>query len=378
MSTTCRNKSTPIEDSSWIGKRRPIRLHAARRGIALSCFAALVLACVSLLPAQSSAPTTWNVTVMLPRKLIAGQPATLAAFGVDGKLAPGVGVDLGGVQYVQTDKTGRAYFITPPVKNVLIVKASGNFAAALVDQPAAATDPKAAGAHSAISVPPFVSLRDAFAICGPGLRGDADTNRVTINREPALIVAASPDCLSVLPGAKAAPGAGKISVEAPGGAWKAATTFVSLEFEPPDPPLVPERKSELVVRVHGSEQRLSIIAVNETPGVLQYLRGDAEELTTSGGPANFAALRVRAIRSGDYSLHARLVPPPDTDAARRFLEAADPLAGKDLQREIRNLAKHLIHPPRDLEKIRAELNQIVSQTIAGELRALLEAARNAL
>lgn len=346
--------------------------------IALACFAALLLAFVSFTHAQSSSPTTWNVTLALPRKLIAGQQATLAAFGVDGKLAPGVGVDLGGVQHVQTDKTGRAYFITPPVTNVLIVKASGNSAAALVDQPATSTDQKAAAAHSAISVAPFVSLRDAFSICGPGLRGDADTNRVTINGEPSLIVAASPDCLSVLPGAKSVPGPAKLSVDPSGTSWTAATTLVSLEFELPNPPLVPEKQSGLVVRVHGSEQRLRIVAVNETPGILHFLRGDAEELITSGGLANFAALKVQAIRSGDYSFHARLVPAPDTDAARRFLEAAEPLAEKDLQPEIRNLAKRLAHPPHDLEKIQAELTQIASQTIAGDLRTLLDAAQSAL
>jgi hypothetical protein len=372
-------KIIPFADFDFPGKRCSIRLSAAHRAIALVCFAAFLPALAFTAQELPSVSTAWNVTLVLPRKLIAGQPATLAAFGVDGKLAAGVSVELGGVQRVQTDKTGRAYFITPPAGNVLIVKAAGNSAAALVDPAAPANNPQAAAAaHSAISVAPFVSLRDAFAVCGPGLRGDADINHVKINGEPSLIVAASPYCLSVLPGSKAVPGPATISVESAGTQWTAATTLVSLEFEPPNPPLVPEKKSSLVVRVTGSDQRLRIVAVNETPGVLHFLRGDAEELLTSGGPANFAALKVQAIRSGDFSFHARLVPAPDTEAARRFLEAAVPLAEKDVQSQVRNLAKRLAHPPRDLERIQAELSQIVSQTISGDFRTLLDAARSAL
>jgi hypothetical protein len=132
------------------------------------------------------------------------------------------------------------------------------------------------------------------------------------------------------------------------------------------------------VRVQGSEQRLRIIVSNDTPGVLRFLRGDAEELVTSGGAANFTSLKIEALRSGDYSFHARLVPAPDTESARRFLEAAIPLAEKDLQPQIRNLAKRLARSTRDGERVQAELNQIISQTITGDFRTLLEAGQNSL
>jgi hypothetical protein len=360
-------------------KRREIRSRGAQRGIALFCFAVCLFAIAPGVRGQASAPTAWNVTIVLPRKLVAGQPATLATFGVDGKLAPGVSVDLGGGQHAQTDKTGRAFFTAPAAGNILIAKASGSSAAALVDAIAPASEGNASGAnHQAIIVAPFVPMRDAFAICGPGLRGDADDNRVQINGEASLVVAASPECVAVLPGPKAVPGAAKISVASAGTGWTVMTTLVSLEFEAPNPPLIPEKKSELVVRVQGSEQRLRIVAVNETPGVLRFLRGDALGLVTSGGAANFAALKVQAIRTGDYSFHAHLLPAPDADAARRFLEAAEALAEKDLQPEIKNLAKQLARHPRDWEKIKAELDRIAAQTIAGDFRTLLDAARSVL
>lgn len=369
----------PISDFDLCVERDLIHARATRRAVALLCVATLLPILGLWAQDVPSVATAWNVTLVLPRKLVAGQAATLAAFGVDGKLAPGVSVDLGGVQRVQTDKTGRAYFITPPGGNVLIAKAAGNSAAALVDPVSPAGDTRTSGAsHSAISVAPFVSIRDAFTICGPGLRGDADVNRVKINGEISLVVAASSFCLSVLPGEKALPGPARISVESAGTSWAAATTLVSLEFEPPNPPLVPEKKSSLAVRVQGSEQRLRIIVSNDTPGVLRFLRGDAEELVTSGGAANFTSLKIEALRSGDYSFHARLVPAPDTESARRFLEAAIPLAEKDLQPQIRNLAKRLARSTRDGERVQAELNQIISQTITGDFRTLLEAGQNSL
>lgn len=369
----------PFSGFRLCGERQSIFARTIRRAIALACLFTMLPFFSFWAQDAPSVATAWNVTLVLPRKLVAGQPATLAAFGVDGKLAPGVSVELGGVQRVQTDKTGRAYFITPPGGNVLIAKAAGNSAAALVEAVLPAGNTQTGGAsHSAISVAPFVSIRDAFTICGPGLRGDADVNHVRMNGEAALVVAASPFCLSVLPGEKALPGPARISVESAGAAWTAATTLVSLEFEAPNPALVPEKKSSLEVRVRGSEQRLRIIVSNETPGVLRFMRGDAEELVTSGGAANFASLKVEALRSGDYSFHARLVPAPDTESARRFLEASVPLAEKDLQPQIKNLAKRLAHSPREGERVQAELNQIISQTIAGDFRTLLEAGRNSL
>ncbi len=309
---------------------------------------------------------------MLPPRLVAGQPATLAAFGADGKLAPGVTVDLGGVQRVQTDKTGRAYFLAPTNAGVLIAKAAGSSAAALVDSIAPAVAPVA------LHVAPVVSLRDRFSICGAGLRGDANDNLVKINGEPSLVLAASPECLVVLAGPNAVPGAATISIASSGPEMTAAATLVALDFSPPNPPLQPEKKSALAVRVQGSDQPLWIVVVNETPGVLRFVMGDAQKLRTTGGPQNLAELKVTAIRSGDFSFHARLVPPPDVGAARQYLQAAVLLAGKDLQPEIKSLAKRLAHHPRDSTKIQAELEPILSQTMAGDFRTLLDAASSAL
>ena len=318
--------------------------------------------------AQSTANATWSVTIVLPPRVVAGRPATLAVFGADGKLVSGVTVEVAKDQRVMTDTTGRAVFTAPTDGDVVIAKASGKAAAALVDP-----NGLASGSQT-ITVASIISLKDSFSICGGGFRGEADANRIKINEERALILAASPECLIVLPGPRVRPGPASISIQTGEERWTATTRVVSLEFEPPQPPLVPEKKSKLVVRAEGTEQPLRIVAENQTPGVLGFERGDVQNLRTSGGANNFAAIEVQAFRSGDFSFHARLLPPPDGAVAERYLRAALPLAPRELQQQLKKLADRLVRHPHDAEKVRRGLQQIISTTIAGDLRTLLESA----
>ena len=323
--------------------------------------------------AQTANSNAWSVVIVLPPKLVAGHPATLAVFGVDGRLASGVAVELGKDQRVTTDATGRAEFtVAHDIGGVLIAKASGSSAAALVDQAGRAE------AAAKISAPPFVSIKDRFAICGGTFRGDADANHVRINGDAALVLAASPECLVVLPGPRLMPGAAQILVESAGEKMSAATTLISLLYEPPQPPLAPEKKSRLAVAVQGTEQPLELTLENQSPGVLRFLRGDAQELRSSGGAQNSASIEVTAIRSGDFSFRSRLEPAPDLAAAARYLEAAAPLAPKDLQHRLKNCAERLAKHPNDDATIRREVEKIATQTIEGDLRTLLKAAGDSL
>jgi hypothetical protein len=292
--------------------------------------------------------------------------------GVDGRLASDVTVELGGDQRVTTDASGRASFIAPAAGNVLIAKASGSSAATLVDAKLP-ENPK-----DEIRAAAVAPLREPFAICGTRFRSEADTNHVRINGEPALVMGASPECLAVLPSAKAVPGPAQVSVQTPSGQWTAQTTLVSLEPEFPKPALLPGQKGRLIVNVRGSEQPLRVVVENQTPGVLHFSKGDAQELMTSGGAHNCAAVEATAIRSGDFSMDARLVPPSDENAARRYLEAAASLAANNEQRDIGRLAKQLERDPRNLDSLRHDLDRILANTIEGDLRTLLAAARTAL
>jgi hypothetical protein len=184
--------------------------------------------------------------------------------------------------------------------------------------------------------------------------------------------------LVVLPGPKAKPGPARIAVETAGQRWSGSATLVSLAFDPPQPALQPGKKSSLLLRVEGSIEPLRISAENQTPGVLRFLHGNEQELRTTGGTENVAAVPVQAIRSGDYSFHARLMPSPDPGAAERYLRAAEPQAPKELRHTVKGLADRLAHHPRDAGKVRQSVGGIPSLAKAGDFRTLLDAARAAL
>jgi len=346
-----------------------------------SGFAALLLGIIvpaaSSLSARTQAPKS-PVTIVLPPRLVAGQPATLAILDADGRLAPDVTVELGSEQYanqtnlqrVTTDIAGRAFFSAPSQGGVIFARVLGLASVGLVELAPGA-------ARQGITVRPFISQRDPFSICGASFRGDADANSVRLNDEPGLILASSPECLVVLAGPKAKPGLTRIAVDSGAAHGAASATIVSLDWESPNPPLTPGKKSVMTVRVEGSDKALAIVVENKTPGVLRFLRGEVQQLRTTGGPVNRAQIEIETLRSGDFSFHARLASVPDPDAARRYLEAALPLAPKDSQRTIKKLAERVTHHQGDIEKVRRELDKILSSALTGDSRALLEAARAA-
>ena len=325
--------------------------------------------------AQATASTTWYVTIVLPPKIVAGFPATLAVLGADGRLAPNVSVSIANGQIVKTDATGRAFFTAPATAGVIFAEASGASAVALV---VSADSAAAQKNKTELTVAPVISLKDRFSICGGDFRGDADANHVTMNGDRALIVAASPECLVVLPSPRATPGPAKLAVDLSGAQQSATTTLVSLQFEAPQPAPLPGQKSHLTVHVEGSDTPLAITVQNETPGVLEFLKGNTQELTTSGGARNIALVEFSAIRAGDFSFNAKLFPPPDIAAAESYLRAAVPLAPKALQRRVKESADRLASRPKNKEKVRQDLAKMISTTIAGNFRTLLEAARAAI
>ncbi|MGC2418569.1 MAG: hypothetical protein WA434_12550 [Candidatus Acidiferrales bacterium] len=320
--------------------------------------------------ALSTPLTTWRVTMVLPPRIVAGRPATLAALGVDGKLASGVKVDVDD-QQLTTDSTGRAIFSAPASAGYVLAKASGSSFATLVDAPAADPSPT-------ISVAPVISLHDQFSICGTALSGRADGNLVKINGQLSLVLAASPECIVVLPGPKVEAGPATISVVTDAAQFAAKTSIVALEFEAPNPALLPGKKGDLLVRVQGSDAKLRLAVDNQTPGVLRFLRGETQEAVTTGGAENMAAIRVQAVASGTFSFHARVIGAPNAAVALRYLQAAELLAPKDSQRGIQKLINQLDRRPQNSDRVAIALDQIRSATIAGDLRTLLDAARAAL
>ena len=348
-------------------------------GRAVSRFAAFGAACVVLSGfaasrttiAQSSSSTTWKVTIVIPPKLVAGQDATVAILGVDGRLAEGITVDFGEDQRRKTDGSGRATFTVPTGVRFVIANALGASEAALVD------DAVPASTTQGMKVPQAIAQRDQFVIWGTEFHGDARENHVSFGGDPrrARVVPGMPRGPA---GTRAIPGPVKMLIQSPPAQWNASSTVVGLNFDPPLPPLEPERRSRLMLHVQGSELPLRVFVTNKTPRILHFLHGDEQQVTTSGGEQNTASIDVQALAAGDFSFDARLFPEPDPEMARRFLEAAEALASQDKKNEVKKLVDRLKHHPEDTLRVWVELRNIDTLTIAGDFRTLIEAAASAL
>jgi hypothetical protein len=357
-SSTIRNASRKMNPTAWW---------------LMMALMACVMPIAGRIHAQSNALTTWAVSIVLPPKLVAGKTATLAVLGVDGRLAEGITISIGDTLKLKTDKTGRASFLVPADRPVVIASGSGNSSAALVDAP------QSVGGKQPLVVAPVVSLVDQFSICGADFLEQADANRVSINDERAFVLAASPECVVVLANPRALPGPARITIENAEGKWEAATTLVSLHFDPPIPPLIPGKKSKLALHVQGSDQQLRVQVENRTPGVLRFLRGDTQSLLTSGADGgNSGEVSVEAVSAGDFSLRARILPAADPASARRYLLAAAPLAPKEWKSRMNGYAHDLERHPHDTAKVSRDLQVMTTATVAGDFKTLLEAARAAL
>jgi hypothetical protein len=314
---------------------------------------------------------------VLPQKLVAGQPATLAVLGTDGRLAEGITVDLGEDQRVKTDASGRVTFTVPQGMRFMIVSAQGTSAAALVDDAAAAGAGDVRGG-APIKVPATIAQRDQFAIWGGPFHGDASQDHVTFGGDPAFVLAASPECLIVAASSRVIPGPAKILVTSPPQQWSADSLVIGLNFDPLRPALEPGKRSKLVLHAQGTTQPLRVLVENKTPGILQFERGDAQQLTTSGGEQNAVSIDVMAISTGDFSFNARLLREPDVETSRRFFEAAALLAPAGSKGDVRKLADRLKKKPQEAYKVWVDARRMETLTIAGDYRTLLEAATAAL
>lgn len=327
----------------------------------------------SILGSAQTASSAWMLSIVLPARAVAGKPAMLAVLGADGKLLPDIAVDVAGMR-VTTDATGRAYFTAPPTGRFLIAKASGFSAAALMNSA------DFAPTKVATAAPGVAAIREPFSICGSGFGGNPEAAHVRINGAPALVLAASPLCLSVLAGAHAKPGPATISIAStvePGQQWAATTTLVALDPGFSEANVVPGQKARITVRVTGSERRLRVAVENQSPGVLRFPGEDTQEVLTTGGQENTAQLETQTIRSGDFSFTAKLLSPPDESLAMTYLEGARPVAPDAVRKALDQLTTDLGRR-HDLDAARRRLDQIISPAVPGDFRTLLVAAREAL
>ena len=245
--------------------------------------------------------------LLLPRRIVSGERATLAVLDVSGRLTPGVTVSFSNGDRFTTDATGRALFVAPLNPGVIfgsIAGRTGKVATAVL------TPEEAASSAIEISAAPRVaSLADRFEILGKGFCGDADANRVTIAGQAAMVLASSPTALVVLPPPDLQAGSSAVAVSC---AKRQAPPFslilVGLELQADASPLKPGEHRTLAVRVRGTAAKIELEARNLAAEVAELTGGNPVRASSSGGAENSAKFEVVGRKNGSFLISIRLVP----------------------------------------------------------------------
>jgi hypothetical protein len=245
--------------------------------------------------------------LLLPRRIVSGERATLAVLDVSGRLTPGVTVSFSNGDRFTTDATGRAMFVAPLNPGVIfgsIAGRTGRVATVVL------TPGEAASATIEVSAAPRVaSLTDRFEILGKGFCGDADANKVTIAGQAAIVLASSPTALVVLPPPDLQAGSSAVAVSC---AKRQAPPFslilVGLELQAGASPLKPGEHRTLAVRVRGTAAKIELEARNLAPDIAELTGGNSVRVSSSGGAENLAKFEVVGHKNGSFLVSIRLVP----------------------------------------------------------------------
>ena len=275
----------------------------------LCCLAAALLPFfIQRLPAQVPPAASGARLLILPRKIVSGEHATLAVLDLNGRLTPGVTIEFSNGDSLKTDPTGRAMFVAPLNAQKIyagIQGRAGRIASTIVPL---AESPSAT--QEVALAPRVASLSDRFEFMGHGFCGDADANHVLIHGMPGLVLAASPAYLAVLPPVDLQPGPAPVQVTCGQKTSPAFTVvFVSLELEAGSGALAPGEHRKLAVRVRGSTARVYLEARNLAPDVAELQGGTPVRAMSAGGAENVARFELLGKQRGNFVISIRLVAP---------------------------------------------------------------------
>ena len=260
------------------------------------------------LPAQEPPPASGARILILPRKIVSGEHATLAVLDVNGRLTPGVTVEFSNGENLKTDPTGRAMFVAPLNAEKIYAGIQGRAGRVLSTIVSSVESPSAT--QEVALAPRVASLSDRFEFMGHGFCGDADANRVVIHGLPGLVLASSPAYLAVLPPADLQPGPAQVQVACGQKSSQAFTVvFVSLELEASGSALAPGEHRKLTVRVKGSTVKVNLEARNLAPDVAELLGGTPVRAISTGGTENVGSFELVGKQHGNFVISIRLVAP---------------------------------------------------------------------
>ena len=266
-------------------------------GIAIS-FAAL---------AQQPPPASAARILLLPKRIVSGERATLAVLDINGRLTPGVTVNFSNGDRLTTDATGRALFVAPLSPGVIYATIAGR--TGRVYTTILASSDAAASSIEISSVPRFASLSDRFELSGRGFCGEADANQIRVVVRPALVLASSPASLVALPPVDLGAGPAAVDVAcAKRSSSPASITFVALSLEGDSSPLAPEEQRTLTVHVRGTTSKVGLEARNLAPEVADLTGGNPAQISSTGGADNLGRFQLVGRKSGTFLISVRLLP----------------------------------------------------------------------
>ena len=259
------------------------------------------------LAAQQPAPAASAARILLlPRRIVSGERATLAVLDVNGRLTPSATVNFSNGDRLTTDATGRALFVAPLNPGVIFASIAGRMGRVAT---AILSPSEAASASIEVSSAPRVaSLTDRFEIFGKGFCGDADSNQVTIAGQRAIVLASSPASLIVLPLQDLQPGATEVEIScAKRQSPPFSVTFVGLDLEADSSPLKPGEHRALTVRVRGTTAKITLEARNLATEIAELSGGNPVRTSSSGGAENLGKFEIVGRKNGSFLISIRLV-----------------------------------------------------------------------
>jgi hypothetical protein len=258
---------------------------------------------------QAPPPASAARILLLPKRIVGGETATLAVLDVNGRLTPGVTVTFSNGDHLVTNATGRALFVAPSNPGV-IYATIGSRSARVYTTILAATEVSSSSLQVS-AAPQFASLADRFELAGTGFCGDADANSVRVSGKSALVLASSRAALIALPPTDLAPG--PANIEPSCGKRFAPTfsiTFVDLSLDADSSPLAPGEHRTLTVDVRGTTEKVPLEAHNLSPKVADLSGGNPAKASSSGGAENAARFEVIGRERGNFVISVRLLPVP--------------------------------------------------------------------
>ena len=280
-------------------------MSSRHRAVILPALSALLFACAAI--AQQAPNPAGARILLLPRRIVSGERATLAVLDVNGRLTPGVTVAFSNGDRLTTDKSGRALLVAPLVPGVIFAAIEGR--RGRVSTTIVAPTETELSLVEINSVPRIVSLSDRFDVLGHGFCGDADANNVTIGGLPAIVLASSATSLVVLPPADLDPGLAPVKITCGKNSFPVFNVaLLELALHADSSALAPGEHRGLTVSVRGTAAKIALEAKNLAPDIAELSGGDAVRQLSSGGPDNAAHFEVVGRKRGSFLISIRLVP----------------------------------------------------------------------